>query len=80
MSFLSNSSHCFKSELDLFYIPSTNTSFESGIWTEYAPISLIDKSIDFFIPGTSNYIHLNRTQLYLNVAILNQKSENIFLF
>ena len=77
MSYLSNSSECAKSELDLFYVPSTNTSLESGIWTEHSPISLIDKSIDFFIAGTSNYIHLNRTQLYLNVSILNDKGDPI---
>lgn len=72
MSRIKNSSECVKSELDLFYLPSTNTSIESGIWTEYTPISLIDKSIDFYVAGSSNYIHLNRTHLYLNVSILNE--------
>lgn len=77
MSFISNSSDCVKSELDLFYLPATNTSVESGIWSEHAPISLIDKSIDFFIAGTSNYIHLNRTYLYLNVSILNERGDPV---
>lgn len=77
MSIIKNSSECTKSELDLFYLPSTNTSIEAGIWAEHAPISLIDKSIDFFIAGTSNYVHLNRTHLYLNVALVNENGNLI---
>lgn len=77
MSMIKNSNECTKSELDLFYLPSTNTSVEAGIWAEHSPISLIDKSIDFFVAGTSNYIHLNRTHLYLNISILSENGNLI---
>ena len=68
---IANSPHCIKSELDLFYVPPTNTSIESGGWGVYHPISVIDDNdgpLEFNIPATENdYIHLNKTLLYLQL-------------
>ena len=38
---IANSPHCIKSELDLFYVPPTNTSIESGGWGVFHPVSVI---------------------------------------
>lgn len=68
--YLSSSKPCTKSELDLFYVPPTNTSIESGGWSQHNPLTALDDSgpIEFFIPASDHeYIHLNRTILYLNV-------------
>lgn len=81
-SFLSNSSPCTKSELDLFYIPPTNTSIESGGWSQHNPLTALDDTgpIEFYIPASeSEYIHLNQTLLYLSVEFnssLISKSES----
>ena len=40
--FILNSSECIKSELDLFHIPPTNTSIESGGWSQHQPIAIIE--------------------------------------
>lgn len=61
---------CTKSELDLFYVPPTNTSIESGQWTAYYPTtSPLNNTapIEFEIKSTNEYIHLCKTLLYLNV-------------
>lgn len=68
---IANSPQCIKSELDLFYVPPTNTSIESGGWGVYHPVSIIDHNdgpLEFYIPATENdYIHLSKTLLYLQV-------------
>lgn len=61
---------CTKSELDLFYVPPTNTSIESGQWTAYYPTTspLINSGpIEFEVKATNEYVHLCKTLLYLNV-------------
>lgn len=76
MSFLhSHSCECVKSELDLFALPSTQTSIESGQWVHYNPISSLsdDGPIEFQIPGSGDdYIDLSHTLLLINAKILNQ--------
>lgn len=70
MKFVKNSPHCVKSELDIFYVPPTNSSVESGAWVQYSPIASIEKNnpIEFNVTSTENeYIHLNKTLLFLNV-------------
>ena len=66
--YISNSIECFKSELDLFYVPPTNTSIESGGWSIHQPVSLIDNNdgpLEFQIPSSENeYIHLSKTLLF----------------
>ena len=63
-----------KSELDIFTVPPTQTSVESGSYTEYHPISsLIDGGpIEFSVSGTGlEYIDIQNTQLYVRAQILN---------
>lgn len=68
---ITNSPQCIKSELDLFYVPPTNTSIENGGWGVYHPVSVVDDNdgpLEFNIPATENdYIHLSKTLLYLQV-------------
>lgn len=76
MSFLHNSScECVKSELDLFALPSTQTSIESGQWIHYKPISSLsdDGPIEFQVPGSGDdYIDLSHTLFQIKAKILNQ--------
>lgn len=78
MSFLHhNSCECVKSELDLFALPSTQTSIESGQWIQYSPISSItdEGPIEFLVPGAGDeYIDLSHTMLHIKARILNQDS------
>ena len=48
------SCECLKSELDLFSVPPTQTSIESGAYVEYHPISALvgnASPIEFYISG-----------------------------
>jgi len=81
--FIAYSTECTKSELDLFYVPPTNTSIESGGWSIHHPVSVIDNNdgpLEFVITATENeYIHLCKTLLYLNVEFVRTgplKNEN----
>ena len=67
------SCECAKSELDLFTVPATQTSIESGGWVEYNPISsLADGApIEFVVGGSGqDYIDLANTQLFVRVEIV----------
>ncbi|XP_045453451.1 uncharacterized protein F54H12.2-like [Melitaea cinxia] len=81
MSFLhSHSCECIKSELDLFALPSTQTSIESGMWVQYKPISSLadDGPIEFQVPGTGDdYIDLSHTLIQLKAKILNEDSSKL---
>lgn len=81
MSFLhSHSCECIKSELDLFALPSTQTSIESGMWVHYKPISSLadDGPIEFQVPGTGDdYIDLSHTLIQLKAKILNDDSSKL---
>lgn len=76
MSFLHNNScECVKSELDLFALPATQTSIESGQWIHYKPISSLsdDGPIEFQVPGTGDdYIDLSHTLIHIKAKVLNQ--------
>lgn len=76
MSFLhSHSCECAKSELDIFALPSTQTSIESGHWIHYKPISSLsdDGPIEFQVPGSGDdYIDLSHTMLHITAKVLNQ--------
>jgi len=66
------SCECTKSQLDLFSVPPTQTSMESGLWVEYHPItSVTDGSpIEFDISGTGEeYIDLANSMLYVKAKI-----------
>ena len=56
---------CAKSELDLFTVPSTQTSLEKGRWTDYQPVSSVSDNgaITFVSPGTEDYVDLSKTIL-----------------
>ena len=68
-----NCCECVKSELDIFSVPPTQTSIESGCYVEYNPISAIADAapIEFVVSGGGqDYIDLANTQLYARVQIL----------
>ena len=68
-----NSENCYKSELDLFTIPPTQTAVEDGIYDTILPNSGFEtnNNIEFRIPGDSvHYIDLSATELYADVEVL----------
>ena len=71
------SSECLKSELDIFSVPMTQTSIDSGCYTEYNPISSINDGtpIEFVVSGSGqDYLDLANTQLYVRAQI--RKADN----
>jgi hypothetical protein len=63
---------CAKSELDLFSLPSTQTSIESGIYVEYHPISNITGGapIEFDVTATGDdYLDLANSFLCVRAKI-----------
>jgi hypothetical protein len=64
---------CTKSELELFTVPPTNISMESGSMIEYLPISSVGDSgpIEFHVSTNDDYVDLGRTFLYVKVRIKN---------
>src|SRR5271163_2468301 len=71
------SCECAKSELDIFLVPPTQTSTESGAWLEYNPISSIAEGtpIEFSISGSGqDYFDLANTQLFVHAQI--QRANN----
>lgn len=61
-----------KSELDLFTLPPTQTSVESGSWVMYKPISSLsnDSPIEFSIPPSDEYFDLAHTMLSIKVKMV----------
>ena len=62
----------YKSELDIFTAPPTQTSIETGNWVEYNPIALIDDgiSIEFTVSGSGQYyLDPANSQLYVKARI-----------
>lgn len=55
MAFIHEGScECAKSELDLFSVPATQTSVESGTYVEYHPISSMMGGSDIFVNENKN--------------------------
>lgn len=81
MAFLHNNScECVKSELDIFALPTTQTSIESGQWMQYRPISSLtdDGPIEFLIPGAGDeYIDLSHTMISISARIENNDSSRL---
>ena len=74
------SKECTKSELDLFSIPSTQTSISKGQWIEYHPLSNITDTgpIEFNVSGSGEeYLDLARTQLYVKAKITKPNGANL---
>ncbi|XP_073498446.1 uncharacterized protein F54H12.2-like [Phyllobates terribilis] len=66
---------CAKSELDIFYIPPTQTSIEKSLFVELQPIAALSDNapLEFFISGSGDYyFDLNNTLLYINCCIVKQ--------
>ena len=80
-TFVHQHSHeCAKSELDLFSIPSTQTSVEKGSLVPYQPIASITDGgpIEFYVPGSGDeYIDLPQTQIYIRAKITNADGTNL---
>ncbi|GBP12436.1 Uncharacterized protein F54H12.2 [Eumeta japonica] len=67
-------------ELDLFALPSTQTSIESGQWVHYKPISSLsdDGPIEFNVPGTGDdYIDLSHTLLHIKAKVITQDGSTL---
>ncbi|XP_046752093.1 uncharacterized protein F54H12.2-like [Diprion similis] len=63
---------CMKFELELFFLPSTETSIEAGQWVHYKPVSSLtdDSPIEFVVPGNGDeYIDLAHTMLSVRVKL-----------
>jgi len=74
------SCECAKSELDIFTVPPTQTSVETGGWVEFNPISSIADGtpIEFVVGGSGqDYIDLANTQLYVRARIVRANNNNI---
>ena len=74
------SCECTKSELDLFSVPPTQTSIESGTWAEYHPLSSIadGSPIEFEVSGTGEeYLDLANSHLYVKAKITAADGANI---
>jgi hypothetical protein len=72
---------CTKSELDLFSIPPTQTSFEEGIWDtiEPHPNYRENSTLRFDIPSTSTqYIDMPQTELHLKITLQQKKIGGTF--
>ena len=60
------------SQLDLFSVPPSQTSFDDGSFTEYHPVSVLTSTgpIEFTINAeNSNYIDLANTFLYVCASV-----------
>lgn len=67
-----SSCESFKSELDLFTLPPTQNSIESGHWVQFKPVSSLSEGapIEFVIANNNNdYIDLVNTFLHVNVSV-----------
>lgn len=73
MKKITASKDSLKSELDLFLTPPTNTSILNGGWTELNPTSSISTGtpIEFKYEGTSEYVQLSQSNLYVVVSVTN---------
>src|SRR6218665_4225288 len=74
------SCECTKSELDLFIVPPTQTSIESGSYVEYNPIATISQGtpIEFSITGEEqDCLDLASTQLYVKAQIIKANNDPI---
>ncbi|XP_063912035.1 uncharacterized protein F54H12.2-like [Zophobas morio] len=79
MAFLHpHSCECVKSELDLFALPTTQTSVENGQWIHYNTLNSIsdDGLLEFVINTADEYIDLSHTLLTLNVKLVKEDGAN----
>ena len=66
------------SGLDLFSVPSTDTSLLQGArWVEYSPIVPKVDPIEFTIPKGTSFIDLSKTQLFVTLKITKSDGSDI---
>ena len=69
------SCECLKSELDIFSVPSTQTSVEQTVYKKYHPVSNISGNapLEYHIPATDeDYLDLQQSFHFLKVRILDR--------
>ena len=74
------SCECMKSELDIFTVPPTQTSIETGNWVEYNPIaSIADGSpLEFTVSGSGqDYLDAANTQINVKAKITQANGADI---
>ncbi|XP_063933483.1 uncharacterized protein F54H12.2-like [Zophobas morio] len=69
---------CVKSELDLFAIPTTQTSVENGQWIHYNTLNSISDEglLEFVINTADEYIDLSHTLFALNAKLVKEDGAN----
>jgi hypothetical protein len=81
MAFIHEGScECVKSELDLFSVPATQTSIESGRYVEYHPISSMTGGapIEFDVAASGDdYLDLANSLLYVRVKIIRTNGDDL---
>jgi hypothetical protein len=81
MAFIHEGScECAKSELDLFSIPATQTSVESGMYVDYHPVSSITSGapIEFGVNATGeDYLDLSNSQLHVRAKIVKANGDDL---
>ena len=81
MAFLHpQSCECIKTELDLFAVPPTQTSIETGSWIEYNPIASLAHGlpIEFNLLGSGqSYIDLANTLLHVTAKVTKANGNDI---
>jgi hypothetical protein len=81
MAFIHEGScECAKSELDLFSIPATQTSVESGMYVDYHPVSSITSGapIEFDVNATGeDYLDLSNSLLHLRAKIVKANGDDL---
>ena len=74
------SCECLKSELDIFSVPSTQTSIEQTVYKKYHPVSTVigHSPLEFHVPATDeDYLDLQQSFLYLKIRIQTGLGQNI---
>ena len=69
-----------KSELDIFSVPPTVTSIESGQWVEHQPTASLDSGgpIEFLLPGSGDaYMDLANTYLFVRAKVTKADGSNL---
>ena len=81
MAFIHEGScECAKSELDLFSVPATQTSIDSGVYVEYHPISSITSGapIEFDVTASGDdYLDFANSFLYVRAKITRDNGDNL---
>ena len=74
-----DSHECLKSELDLFTVPLTQATIESGQWVEHTPVSTLGSNapIEFHVTTADEYLDLGETLLYVQVRLLRANGDAV---